>query len=516
MSANRKIVWLKGDYVGNHERQAQAQSEGCKLVIEFHFNSNGPTATGGETWFKPGDPLSIAVATDIRNRYSNIGLSLHGPGPNAADSSTRAGWLPFYSCSAILLEPLYVSNPGQARWIHQSGNIDLLTEQVTAAILNNTSEADVIGLSIGHRFKHSHPNDMGAPCALGDSEAKHGTALAEAVAAKLTSVAEAAAAVAIVPAPENPVLTSPLFQGNAVLEAVAEGHLVLQASGTKVDGIGPVQDALNTLGFPINLGSTNQFRGFFGEKTQAAVEPFQTSANIDVDGRVGSDTIKKLDESLVASAAGGEAPAAGAPVPAGKFAKTRVKVLNRGIPSPEFLQELVAWGKMAPEEIFVDQPGNKTDVYASVITELGPFADITHRKACMLEVMRVLAGFESSWKWNEGIDTSRTSEDTPENSEGGAWQVSADSLRFGEDLKDLVKRELGTLNGVEFQKAMKAEHPLAMEYIARLMRHTRMHNGPLYKGEERSKFKPKLRGEEQSVYPWLSRDAVAEFQAFLA
>jgi hypothetical protein len=53
------------------------------------------------------------------------------------------------------------------------------------------------------------------------------------------------------------------------LEAVAEGHLVLQASGGKLDGIGPVQDALNTLGFPINLGSRNQFRGFFGEKTAA-------------------------------------------------------------------------------------------------------------------------------------------------------------------------------------------------------------------------------------------------------
>ena len=44
-------------------------------------------------------------------------------------------------------------------------------------------------------------------------------------------------------------------------------------------------------------------------------------------------------------------------------------------------------------------------MYASVITELGPFEDILHRKACMLEVMRVLARFESSWKWNEGIDT---------------------------------------------------------------------------------------------------------------
>ena len=134
----------------------------------------------------------------------------------------------------------------------------------------------------------------------------------------------------------------------------------------------------------------------------------------------------------------------------------------------------------------------------------------------MLEVMRVLAGFESSWDFNEGIDTSRVPQDTPQNSEAGAWQVSADSLGIGQDLKDLVKREVGTLNGLEFQRAMKANHPLAMEYIARLMRHTRMANGPLYKGPERSKLSQKVRGEKQSIYPWLSRDAVAEFQALLA
>jgi hypothetical protein len=95
--------------------------------------------------------------------------------------------------------------------------------------------------------------------------------------------------------------------------------------------------------------------------------------------------------------------------------------------------------------------------------------------------------------------------------------VSADSLAIGKDLKDLVQREVGTFDGIKFQKAMKSNHPLAMEYIARLMRHTRKANGPLYKGSERSIFNPPaLRKEEQSIYPWLSRDAVAEFQAFLA
>jgi N-acetyl-anhydromuramyl-L-alanine amidase AmpD len=117
----------------------------------------------------------------------------------------------------------------------------------------------------------------------------------------VSAVAPAAAAVAKVPAPENPVLTSALFHGNAILEAVAEGHLVLQASGGKVDGIGPVQDALNTLGFPINLGSANQFRGFFGEKTQAALSAFQqaTPGILEPTGVVDQDTIKALDAALM-------------------------------------------------------------------------------------------------------------------------------------------------------------------------------------------------------------------------
>jgi peptidoglycan hydrolase-like protein with peptidoglycan-binding domain len=112
-----------------------------------------------------------------------------------------------------------------------------------------------------------------------------------------------------VPAVDSPMLRSALLQGNNILEAVADGHLVLHATGGRVEGIGPVQDALNQLGFTIDLGSSGQFNGFFGEKTRSAVEAFQTSANIDADGRVGSDTIRKLDQALMASEAGGGVPA---------------------------------------------------------------------------------------------------------------------------------------------------------------------------------------------------------------
>ena len=144
-------------------------------------------------------------------------------------------------------------------------------------------------------------------------------------------------------------------------------------------------------------------------------------------------------------------------------------------------------------------------MYASVKKELGPFDGILYRKACMLEVMRVLAGFESSWKWNTGRrDTTNPDEDSPDTISAGPFQVSANSMGFGQDLRDLVaphgignaKRE-----GNAFQTLMKTNHTVAFNYISRLLRHTVRHNGPVQRSE---------------INPWLSREAVAEFQAFLA
>jgi hypothetical protein len=173
-------------------------------------------------------------------------------------------------------------------------------------------------------------------------------------------------------------------------------------------------------------------------------------------------------------------------------------VYNRGVPSTDFLDQLVAWGKDAPDEIFARN--SFSDVYSSVFNTLGPWQNLQHRRAVMLEVMRVLAGFESSWDWNEGVDPNNPTSVTPDTIEAGAWQVSANSMNFGQELKDLVRAEVGTLDGTDFQQAMKQNHPLAMEYIARLLRRTTHHNGPVVRHE---------------IDPWLRRDSVAEFQSLL-
>ena len=180
------------------------------------------------------------------------------------------------------------------------------------------------------------------------------------------------------------------------------------------------------------------------------------------------------------------------------FVATKQQVANRGVPPDDFLDQLVTWGKQAPDEIFA--PNNQSDVYSSVLDALGPWQGITHRRAVMLEVMRVLAGFESSWDWNAGRDTTNPASVTPDTIEAGAWQVSANSMNFGQELKDLVLEKAGSLDGNAFQKAMKENHTLAMEYIARLLRRTTHHNGPVLRHE---------------IDPWLRRNSVAEFQSFM-
>jgi hypothetical protein len=73
-------------------------------------------------------------------------------------------------------------------------------------------------------------------------------------------------------------------------------------------------------------------------------------------------------------------------------------------------------------------------------------------------------------------------------------------MNFGQELKDLVLAKVGKLDGNAFQKAMKEDHPLAMEYIARLLRRTTHHNGPVLRHE---------------IDPWLRRNSVAELQGMM-
>lgn len=187
------------------------------------------------------------------------------------------------------------------------------------------------------------------------------------------------------------------------------------------------------------------------------------------------------------------------------FNATRTKVHNRGLPPIEFLTRLVEWVKSAPSDIFTpraNQPG-ETDIYTSVkpvIGPTGPWTNMLNRRSAMIEVLRVLAGFESSWKPNTGADSANPAERDDETFSAGLWQISYNSRGFGADLREMLIKN-GVTNGKLFQAKMKEDFNFAAEYTARLLRHTIRHNGPVKNGY---------------IHTWLSRAAVAEFEQFIS
>jgi hypothetical protein len=167
-------------------------------------------------------------------------------------------------------------------------------------------------------------------------------------------------------------------------------------------------------------------------------------------------------------------------------------------PPVSFLDELVDWALLASDDLFL--PNTALDIYSSVVRQLGPYGIGAHRKAVMLEVLRVLAGRETMWNWNAGVDVGKSVPKTSHNEEAGAFQVSADSMDLDQSLKDFAQTTLGATDDVTFITGMKSNHAFAIEYTVRLLRITIRHHGPILNGH--------IHGE-------LNRAAAKEFRNYL-
>lgn len=162
-------------------------------------------------------------------------------------------------------------------------------------------------------------------------------------------------------------------------------------------------------------------------------------------------------------------------------------VANRGTPPAAFLEQLLTWGRTAPDDIFAPNASSQ-DIYSLITPALGHSDDMTMRRATMLEVLRVLAGFESSWNWNEGVDiTNLASMRNIQGRETGIFQVSFDSLGFDPDalVACVTRHTVERPDVLTFLGAMKQNHTLAMEYCARLLRVSSKWDGPIERGDVR-------------------------------
>lgn len=181
-----------------------------------------------------------------------------------------------------------------------------------------------------------------------------------------------------------------------------------------------------------------------------------------------------------------------------EFVACRQEVHNRGAAPVAFLDTLVDWGIAAPASIF--ETNAKAEIYSSVQAELGPWDDNLARRAAMLEVLRVLGGFESSWRWEAGRDTTNPSSNTACTEEAGLFQCSGNSMGFDASLKALLLAAGGDGSCESFKELTKTNHRFAIEYCARLLRFTVNHHGPIKHGH---------------IHPWLRRDAMEELLQYL-
>ena len=189
------------------------------------------------------------------------------------------------------------------------------------------------------------------------------------------------------------------------------------------------------------------------------------------------------------------------------FNATKAKVKNRGSAPDSVLKEFVEWMRVAPDDISaprknINPGGADPDVFAQILYPMfGPWENLIHRKAAFLELMRVHAGFESSWNWKEGVDTTNwTSMTHKEGQETGLFQVSFDSTRIHDHYMLPFAEAHGVGTADTFIPAMKKDHPLCMEYYCRLVRVNFRWAGPLLRHE---------------VEQYMHKDAVEEFRVLL-
>jgi peptidoglycan hydrolase-like protein with peptidoglycan-binding domain len=99
------------------------------------------------------------------------------------------------------------------------------------------------------------------------------------------------------------------FSNNARLEQASNNKPSMK-QGEKGEAVAIVQQALVDLGFAMpntTNGGRSLADGIFGQETARVVSQFQAANGFAVDGRVGRDTLKRLDDLLRAQSVRAEA-----------------------------------------------------------------------------------------------------------------------------------------------------------------------------------------------------------------
>ncbi len=173
------VRFYKGDYLA---RQQKANEDECTAYVEHHFNSS-PSATAGYSLVVTG--YNASQTSRNWGRWYSAAVAREFDIPLGGDEGIVVGGysgqgdfnLKHTKMPAILLEPLFASNPRHTEWIRSKQGQERLARVLCESIHRFFQDGGLIGFSVGHKYKESRPKDRGASVIGGGTEADYAEAV---------------------------------------------------------------------------------------------------------------------------------------------------------------------------------------------------------------------------------------------------------------------------------------------------------------------------------------------------
>lgn len=172
--AKYTVKFYRGDY---YERQMAANKDKAVVYVEQHFNSATPTAdyscvvvanNASRTSREFGQLYARRVSEEFGCTVGGVNGIFLG-GFNGRGNAN----LVHTSMPAVLLEPLFVSNPKRAEQVRSVEGRQTLAEIIAECVRHFFPGGGLVAFSVGHKYKKTNPNDRGAAVHGGGTEADY-------------------------------------------------------------------------------------------------------------------------------------------------------------------------------------------------------------------------------------------------------------------------------------------------------------------------------------------------------
>ncbi len=168
------VKFYKGEY---RHRQDMANLDKAVAYVEHHFNAGSPTANYtvvivGSNASRKSIEWGKDYTRAVCKAFSTVPGGDFESGVKVGGYDGRGnGNVVHTKMPAILLEPLFTSNPSHADRMRDRQGQTLLAKALADSIRKHFPNGGLIAFSVGHKYKVSKPADRGAPVVGGGTEA---------------------------------------------------------------------------------------------------------------------------------------------------------------------------------------------------------------------------------------------------------------------------------------------------------------------------------------------------------